>query len=368
MIITTITELRLHSPSHALDSIDSLTGFIDNSEHDFLEEKLGTPLYERLQQWYNTNSSTMSNKAMLPDGSPASPFNQLCLLAQRCVAFDALGRAIGMQVVSVNNSGVNVATAEDYERPKKEDIETYRTTCSKESHAALNRLLRQLETWAQTDGNEEQTEIVTLWQQSSYYYLAAGQIIPSCTCLQSYLNIYDSREKFIQLLPDLRFIQEEIIGDTIGSTLLAQVVDYVRSGTVPTDMTEAVMSELVHRLRKVEVALLIGRTSVLKTDKEKRLQAHNDGVRMMESLTKFISESVPSASPSTSSGTAEGTGPSTSSGTAEGNGGGTTTNAGSNTTPTTGSNTTPTTAVPEPVEGSKGAKESEAACWTPVLF
>ena len=44
MIITTIQELRLASPAHALDSIDGLVGFIDNSEHDFLEDKLGTHL------------------------------------------------------------------------------------------------------------------------------------------------------------------------------------------------------------------------------------------------------------------------------------------------------------------------------------
>ena len=50
MIITTIQELRLASPAHALDSIDGLVGFIDNSEHDFLEEKLGTPLYDSLCQ------------------------------------------------------------------------------------------------------------------------------------------------------------------------------------------------------------------------------------------------------------------------------------------------------------------------------
>ena len=41
MIITTIEELRLASPAHAIDSIDGLVGFIDNSEHDFLEDIVG---------------------------------------------------------------------------------------------------------------------------------------------------------------------------------------------------------------------------------------------------------------------------------------------------------------------------------------
>jgi hypothetical protein len=148
MILTTIEELRFHSPAHAYDSIDGLVGFIDNSEHDFLEDKLGTPLYVRLQQWYDANQHQMSLVSAPAVGdSQLSPFNRLCLLAQRCVAFDALGRSIGMQVVSVNNSGVNQMVADDYEKPSEKNIETYRNTCTTEAHAALNQLLRQLELW-----------------------------------------------------------------------------------------------------------------------------------------------------------------------------------------------------------------------------
>ena len=34
MIITTIEELRLCLPSHAIDHIDAFVGYIDNSEHE----------------------------------------------------------------------------------------------------------------------------------------------------------------------------------------------------------------------------------------------------------------------------------------------------------------------------------------------
>lgn len=40
MLITTTNELRLYSPANAIDAIETLTGFIDSSEHDFLEEKV----------------------------------------------------------------------------------------------------------------------------------------------------------------------------------------------------------------------------------------------------------------------------------------------------------------------------------------
>lgn len=316
MIITTIEELRLHSPAHALDSIDSLVGFIDNSEHDFLEEKLGTPLYQHLQAWYDENQALMSQvSAPMIGDTTLPPYNRLCLLAQRCVAFDALGRAIGMQVVSVNNSGVNQMVTDDYVAPDKngKTIEMYRETCNREAHAAVNQLLRQLELWCKMSGDgslaannaeaetdardlspdiEERKEICTLWQQSAYYYQAAALIIPSCEVLQRYLNIYDSREKFIQLLPDMQFIQEEIIGNAIGEELLSIVVAFARDGKVPETISEATLGRLLHRLRKVMAALLVGRTSVLKYTKEQKVQAHDDGVRMLQNVVEYIKQNI----------------------------------------------------------------------------
>lgn len=289
MLITTIKELRLASPAHALDSIDGLVGFIDNSEHDFLEDKLGTPLYDALCQWYDQNPVVRSSVSDYQTGY----WNRLLLLAQRCVAFDALGRAIGMQAISVNNAGINVSVADDYPAPDKngKTIDLYRDTCTKEAHAALNQMLRQLEQWCKEQGAAatvlsgsvaEREEIVALWKKSRYYYLAAALLIPSCEVLQSYLNIYDSREKFIQLLPDLQFIQEEQISTSVGDDLMKALVDFSTNGTKPDGVGEALLQTVLHRLRKVMAALLAGRTSVLKYSKEQKVQFHDDGVRMFE--------------------------------------------------------------------------------------
>lgn len=327
MIITSIEELRLASPAHALDSIDGLVGFIDNSEHDFLEEKLGTPLYEHLCKWYDENPMTRSSVS----DYMTSPLNQLLLMCQRCVAFDALGRAAGMQGVSVNNAGLNQMIADDYKAADKDAVATYRQTCYTEAHAALNQLLRQLEKWCndfppesggarlcrlahprtqrglnkrkKSDDTTEIATIVELWQQSSYYYLAAALLLPSCTLLQQYLNIYDNREKYIQLLPDLQFIQEEIIGDSIGEDLLKAVIDFARDAILPAIPNEGeaspsetpepnpllpIFTRLTHRLRKVMTALLEGRTQVLKISKERKVAAHDDGVRMLGNVISYL--------------------------------------------------------------------------------
>lgn len=327
MIITNIQELRLASPAHALDSMDGLLGFIDNSEHDFLEDKLGTPLYNALCQWYDENPMTRSTVSDYQTGY----WNRLLLIAQRVVAFDALGRAIGMQAISVNNSGINQMIADDYPAPDKngKTIDLYIQTCNKEAHAALNQMLRLLEQWCKepdgkptgvvagepsgvvagetagdaaatvtsaishqpSDFEEERSEIVTLWKESRYYYLAAKLLIPSCETLQVYLNIYDSREKFIQLLPDLKFIQEEQIATSVGEDLMKALVDYQTDGQLPEDAPAglaALFSTVLHRLRKVVVALLAGRSLVLKFTKEQKVQFHDDGVRMFETAINYL--------------------------------------------------------------------------------
>lgn len=41
------------------------------------------------------------------------------------------------------------------------------------------------------------------------------------------------------------------------------------------------------------VALLISRTKVLKYDKEQKVQAHDDGVRMLQNVTEYLKSLVP---------------------------------------------------------------------------
>lgn len=309
MLITSIQELRLVSPSHAFDTIDGLVGFIDNSEHGFLEDKLGTPLYDALCQWYDQNPATRSSIADYQTGY----WNRLLLMAQRVVGFDALGRSAGMQGVSVNNAGINMGIADDYPKADRDAIDTYRKTCFTEALKSCDLMLAELERWTTEetsatvpdgspsgetapgsvlgDSVAERKEIVALWRQSRYFYLAASMLIPSAVVLQQYLDFDESREKFIRMLPDLRFIQEEIIANSIGEDYLDHLIDVsvkTAGDAQPITTKSPVELRIIHQLRRVIVAWLISRTKVLKYDKEAKLQAHDDGVRKMQDACDFI--------------------------------------------------------------------------------
>ena len=312
MLFTSPSELRFYFPTHAIDTLDPFMGVIDNSEHDFLQEKLGTPLYNALCDWYAENGTAGSGSTAAIDTKELSYYNRLLLLSQRCVAYDAMSRAIELGIVSPNNGGINVPTSDDYGKVDLAAIEKFRQRCVTEAHAAINLLLQTLEDWCQSclsDGSpSEIEEIVTLWRQSRYFYLAAGMLIPSARVLQEYLNIYDSREKFIQLLPDLRFLQEEILATAIGEDLCAYLVEFATTGKIPgaeeeTDTAEAarpldactarisqlsILNSQLKKARKYLAAALENRTLVLKTDKLRRQQAHDEAVRLLASLQQHI--------------------------------------------------------------------------------
>jgi len=328
MLITTLDELRLCFPTHAIDTFDPFVGVIDNSEHEFLLEKLGAPLYNRLCQWYDENQPTMSlvdAQAIMSGNTTADidPYNRLLLICQRCVAYDAMARAVDMNLISINNAGINIPTAGDYGKVDLESVRTFKAGCVKEAHSSINRLLQTLEEWCQqsapaasssvsgddiaapatvpsgspagTTATEAPVpdaspsgiaEITALWRQSRYFYLAAQLLIPSALVLEEYLPFYQNREKFIQLIPDLNFIQEELITDVIGEDFCALLTDLAARGTI-TDKQSAPLSRILRKLRKITVLFLEGRTTILKIDKERKIHARDEAVRLLSDLRTY---------------------------------------------------------------------------------
>ena len=310
MIITTIEELRLCFPSHAIDHIDAFVGYIDNSEHEFLLQPLGQPLYDKLCDWYDQNKPIMSTVIDKNTGY----YNQLAIIAQRCVAFDVMARDIDHHGISINGSGVNFSSAEDYKPADRPSIEAAKLSYIKEAHASLNRLLYTLEQWTSecpaeedvTEDTQELYEICKFWRSSRYFYLAAQLFIPSTVVLQEYWTYFDSREKFIQMLPDLHFIQEEQIAPSIGEDFCEFLVGMQLKGGTKRDATAAVSSEpkvladdsdippttrrLLHKLRKIEATLLEGRTKVIRVEKDRRIAAHDEGIRLLGQWREYCQQ------------------------------------------------------------------------------
>ncbi len=296
MILSTNQEIRLHLPSNAVDEVALLQGVLDNSEKDFLLDKLGAPLYNRLCEYYNTASPEDFFLSVTSGTYASDPWAILLLNAQRMIANDAMARYVYQQAVSINGAGVNVASSNDYAAADTKLIEKSVQGYRKEAMTSLNILLTALEAWAEqinepsaaddtdtlgtTAEHDAIEEIVTLWQESRYYYLHGDLLIPTCAVLQEYLNVYDNRDKFILLLPDLRFIQDEYITDAIGEDTLADLLH----------STDNADKRLLRRVRRLMVAYLEERTQVLPIDKARRQQAHDEAIALKENIINALKE------------------------------------------------------------------------------
>ena len=309
MILSTTKELRLHIPSNAIDEISSLQGILDNSEKDFLRDKLGDSLYNRLCEYYQTISPDDFFMAVSNGEHNQQPWMQLLLMAQRMVTYDAMSRFAYTQALSINGAGINMASSDDYGTASKDMLDKSVQGYKREAMVSLNQMLVMLEGWARkmetpapindadtteplptepegepspTEPKDEQhkaiEEISVLWQESQYYYLHHDLLIATCADLQQYLDIYESREKFIRLLPDLHFIQDEYISEAIGE----DTVQHLLHTTDPNDRP------LLRKVRRLMVAHLEERTTILTIDKARRAAAHNEAIALRTSVLRLM--------------------------------------------------------------------------------
>lgn len=300
MILSTIKELRLHIPSNAIDEISSLQGTLDNSEKDFLRDKLGDSLYDQLCEYYQSISPDEFYLSVTNGEHTHHPWQQLLLMAQRMVTYDAMSRFAYTQAISINGTGINVASSEDYGAASRDLLDKGVQGYKREAMVSLNQMLMMLEGWARkmttpapiadADSTEPPTteqkdeehkaieEISLLWQESQYYYLHHDLLIATCADLQQYLDIYESREKFIRVLPDLHFIQDEYISEAIGEPMVQQLL----TSTNPEDRP------LLRKVRRLMVAHLEERTTILTIDKARRAAAHNEAIALRASVLRLL--------------------------------------------------------------------------------
>lgn len=300
MILKTVEELRLCFPTSAMDDITPMSAFLVNSEHDFLKEKLGDKLYKSLCEYYASLTGTDEYIAAVQDNeNELSPYEHLLFLSQRAITYDAFSRAIGILPISLNNAGVNVMQSDDYKAPDQQQMSAFKSTCIKEAHIAVNMLLEFLEQlekeeYAKAENEsedvdkekqilEQRKEICDEWKESRYYFIVTGLLIPSAEILNQYVtSFYDNREKFINMLPDLHYIQDENIAPYIGEDFVDYLAKVSINGT-----EDKTLARLITRLRKCEAAFLEERTDVISVSKERKSKAHDEADRHLKAAIEY---------------------------------------------------------------------------------
>ena len=324
MILSSNQELRLHLPSNAVDEVANLQGMLDNSEKDFLKPRLGASLYDRICKQYASIDPSVFCDAVTDGTYINDPWNELLLYAQRMIVNDAMAQNIEKQALSVNGSGINVASSNDYAVATDKQIAQGKESYRQSAMTSLNNLLSLLEGWAKevntpmpidaegdvaegsthsdgsnqgsssegTDGGTDSgtddaaeteakqhtaiEEIVALWQESKYYYYHRDLLFPTCESLQPYLDIYGNRDKFVRLIPDMLFIQSEYLEEAFGEDFIPRLLQADEN------------DKMLKKARQLVAAYLKERTSVINFDKLTRSTAHNDAITVRESIHRLL--------------------------------------------------------------------------------
>lgn len=315
MILFTNQELRLHIPSNAVDEVANLQGMLDNSEKDFLKPRLGASLYDRLCKYYASIEPGDFCDTIINGNYIDNPWSELLVYAQRMIANDAMAQNVEKQALSVNGSGVNVASSNDFAAATKDQVAQGKGSYRETAMTSLNCMLSLLEGWAKevntpksiegaSDGTEGSTpsgdgsqgsssegtdgsnaaikqhqaieEIVILWQESKYYYYHKNLLFPTCESLQPYLDIRDNRDKFIRLIPDMRFIQSEYLEEAFGEDFIPRLLQASED------------DKMLEKARELVAAYLKQRTSVINFDKLTRSLAHDDAITVRESIHRLL--------------------------------------------------------------------------------
>lgn len=324
MILFTNQELRLHLSSNAVDEVANLQGMLDNSEKDFLKPRLGASLYDRLCKQYASIDPSVFCDAVTDGTYTNDPWSELLIYAQRMIVNDAMAQNIEKQALSVNGSGINVASSNDYAVATDKQIAQGKESYRQSAMTSLNNLLSLLEGWAKevntpipidaagdgaegstpsdgsnqgssSEGTDEGTdsgkddaaeteakkheaieEIVTLWQESKYYYYHRDLLFPTCESLQPYLDIYGNRDKFVRLIPDMLFIQSEYLEEAFGEDFIPRLLQANED------------DKMLKKARQLVAAYLKERTSVINFDKLTRSTAHNDAITVRESIHRLL--------------------------------------------------------------------------------
>lgn len=324
MILSSNQELRLHLPSNAVDEVANLQGMLDNSEKDFLKPRLGASLYDRLSKQYASIEPSVFCDAVGDGTYVNDPWNELLLYAQRMIVNDSMAQNIEKQALSVNGSGINVASSNDYAVATDKQIAQGKESYRQSAMTSLNNLLSLLEGWAKevntpmpidtavdgaegstpsdgsnqgssSEGTDEGTdsgkddaaetekkqheaieEIVTIWQESKYYYYHRDLLFPTCESLQPYLDIYGNRDKFVRLIPDMLFIQSEYLEEAFGEDFIPRLLQADEN------------DKMLKKARQLVAAYLKERTSVINFDKLTRSTAHNDAITVRESIHRLL--------------------------------------------------------------------------------
>ena len=223
MLVTTHDEIMAYLPTNLMSDPNMLLTLTEDAEQDYLLPMLGSELMNRLELAYEQvigeGKSVVVGKIAPSEVTPEIELIRLC---QKPILFCALANNVGILSVNLNSGGgFNVMDNDDFEAADDKRLDRFEKTAWRNAFRGMDRVLLYLE----NDAKKENPVFAEMWRKSNAFYLHNDLLFTTADCMNRYYNINGSREKYIELIPTIRYCQETFIASQVGHELLEALID-----------------------------------------------------------------------------------------------------------------------------------------------
>lgn len=230
MILSRPQEIESYLPSSKWRDAQSLLAYTEEEENNVLLPVLGQELLDHLTVRYD--ELVAERQGITPQEFPVDEVDdtvRLIRMCQKVVLYMALANNAGLISVSFNpGGGLNTVSAEYYEKADKDSIARFERDAFHKAHRNIDAMLTLLE----RDARSAEPQFAEMWKKSRYYYLQSSLLITTAMQMQDYLDIKGSRERYIELVPDLKYCQNTYLQPRLGEGLTKAFIRCATDGTV----------------------------------------------------------------------------------------------------------------------------------------
>ena len=236
MLVTTADEIRAYLPTSVYSGDDSLLALMEDTEESVLVPVLGRELYEKVCEDYE--KAVEEYGGVTPQVIAKEDLTPEIRLIRHCqlpVVYLTLANSTGILSVNLNEGGgLNQSYTEMFDNADKDAVGRFERDAWFKGHRGIDRLLLFLE----NDARSKAPVFAELWHKSRYFYFQGDLLFTTAETMSRYLDIGGSREKFIALLPDIRYCQQSYIAPSIGEGMTETLVGWCTGKVKPQAETD----------------------------------------------------------------------------------------------------------------------------------
>ena len=223
MLLIENKEVDAYLPTGKWRNANDLLSYVEEEERNVVLPILGERLFDELVSRYKEMVGKYGGvtENILP-AEHVDEYVRMIRFCQKIQLFMALANSIGLLSVSFNQGGgFNMASSDNYESADKETLNRLERDAFRKAHRNIETMLFELE----HDAKRPEPLFAEMWRESDYFYFKAGLLISRADVLNNYLNIGNSRERYIELVPDIRYAQNTYLRPELGRELFQAFVD-----------------------------------------------------------------------------------------------------------------------------------------------